>query len=259
MSDKLLTEAGWKAVLAKNPDKVKDNGLQKALARYEKWPEDATSERRDSLDQVIRLATELKKDKAVSAVPAVVKYLGDVATAAAKARAGIAKDLGKAGMKAVDVQFLVTRWDGVPLNGYVALVQFKTASGAVTLKKDIVGGSAEFRAVSLPPDGALRFMAASRQERELTIHALVPKYNLPGKGTMKFTARQKAGTPIKVRAKSLKEATEKASLKGTAGVEFKVIKVGGEKASESELKKAYEQEVEFEFQQGAPEFDMKQV
>jgi hypothetical protein len=80
MDPKLLTESGLKAVLSKN--KIKDNGLQKALAAYEKLGDDEYDDRLQQLAQVSKLATTLKKDKEVAANKQVVRYLEDLLAAA---------------------------------------------------------------------------------------------------------------------------------------------------------------------------------
>lgn len=80
MDSKFLTESGWKAVVLKF--KVKDNGLQKALAIYEKLPEDKLPERLKALVSVSQLAANLKKVKEVAALKDVTEYLDDVVGAA---------------------------------------------------------------------------------------------------------------------------------------------------------------------------------
>jgi hypothetical protein len=78
---KYLTESGWKAVVQKF--KVADNGLQKALAAYEKLAEDKHKERLDALDLVDTLGLKLKTllndgiktAKAQKALPEVTKNL----------------------------------------------------------------------------------------------------------------------------------------------------------------------------------------
>lgn len=73
---KELTEAGWKAMLQKS--KVKDSGLQKALAFYEKLPEEKLAERLKAIGAVTQLAANLQKNKEVAALKDVVAYLDDV-------------------------------------------------------------------------------------------------------------------------------------------------------------------------------------
>lgn len=73
---KVLSDAGWKDVVAKN--KVKDNGLQKALERLKRVPDDDHGEVEKILDELAKLIAQLKKDKAVAAIQAVVKYLAEM-------------------------------------------------------------------------------------------------------------------------------------------------------------------------------------
>jgi hypothetical protein len=47
---------------------------------------------------------------------------------------------------------------------------------------------------------------------------------------------------------------KKFGFKGSVGVEFKVVSVGGEATKESEYKDGYEQEVEWEIEAGFPTF-----
>ena len=67
---------GWKTVVAKF--KVKDNGLQKALAAYEGLDEDKFDERLKALVVVGQLADKLQKVKEVAAIRDVDKYLDGV-------------------------------------------------------------------------------------------------------------------------------------------------------------------------------------
>src|SRR5437867_4744930 len=89
MDPKLLTESGWKTTAQKF--KVKDNGLQRALASYENLEDDQHDERLSKIGSVSQLAGSLKKDKAVAANPAVVKYLADVLSAAEAKQQELAK------------------------------------------------------------------------------------------------------------------------------------------------------------------------
>ena len=89
MDPKLLTENGWKTVALKF--KVKDNGLQKALAVYEKLPDDKFDEQLKAVAAVSLLAGNLQKVKEVAANRDVDKYL-DAVLAAAKAAPGEIKN-----------------------------------------------------------------------------------------------------------------------------------------------------------------------
>ena len=71
MDAKLLTENNWKTTYAKF--KVKDNGLHRALAAYEKLPDDKYDDRLKGIASVSKFAGDLKKVKEVGALPLVVK------------------------------------------------------------------------------------------------------------------------------------------------------------------------------------------
>jgi uncharacterized protein YukE len=94
MNPKLLTESGLKAVLSKN--KIKDNGLQKALSAYEKLDDDAHDECLDQLAQIGKLATALKKVKEVAANKDVAGYLEDLLDAKDSDEKDVSKDKANA-------------------------------------------------------------------------------------------------------------------------------------------------------------------
>jgi hypothetical protein len=77
-TSKFLSDSGWKDIAAKNS--VKDNGLLKKLADYKRVGDDKHDEALKVLDEVIKLAEQLKKDKKTA--PAAGKYLDEVADAA---------------------------------------------------------------------------------------------------------------------------------------------------------------------------------
>src|SRR6266404_4174121 len=79
MDPKVLTESGWKAVAQKW--KIKDNGLQRALAAYEKLDEEAHAERLKAIGSINQLAGALEKKAEVAAIPIVANYLEDVGDA----------------------------------------------------------------------------------------------------------------------------------------------------------------------------------
>ena len=80
MDPKFLSENGWKAVSLKF--KVKDNGLQKALANYEDTDEQDLDGRLKCVATVSQLAGALKKGKDGPRAPEVAKYLANVTSAA---------------------------------------------------------------------------------------------------------------------------------------------------------------------------------
>src|SRR5205085_8310633 len=104
----------------------------------------------------------------------------------------------------------------------------------------------------LMPEGSFRFQAVSATSD--VSPSGVATYKLPASGLLKFSAVQKARPPLKVTAKTAEEATEKLGLKGTVGVEIKVVKLEGEVSKEDEKKKSQELSFEWEVTAGAPSF-----
>src|SRR5258708_7278139 len=76
MVSKSLTESGWKTIVQKW--KIKDNGLQRALAAYEDLDEEAYDNRLKAIASISQLASALKKAKDVAAAEAATDYLADV-------------------------------------------------------------------------------------------------------------------------------------------------------------------------------------
>ena len=76
IKSKFLGDAAWKDLAAKN--KVKDNGLLKALERLKRVDDDEHDEKASLLQEIAKLAMQLKKDRAVAALAPVAKYLAEV-------------------------------------------------------------------------------------------------------------------------------------------------------------------------------------
>ena len=87
-NSKFLGEAGWKDIAAKN--NVKDNGLLKKLADIKRVGDDKHDEALKLLDEALKLAGQLRKDKKTA--PAAGKYLDEVVAAAETA----VREVGKA-------------------------------------------------------------------------------------------------------------------------------------------------------------------
>ena len=102
MDQKLLTEAGWKSIAAKF--KVKDNGLLRALAIYEKLDEKDLNGRLKAVGPVSQLATGLKKVKEVAALEDVADYLAGVAAGAESEKTEINKAIAIAAKAAVEAK-----------------------------------------------------------------------------------------------------------------------------------------------------------
>lgn len=73
---KYLLEAGWKDLVAKN--KLKDNGLLRALERLKRVDDEAYDDQLEVLAGIAKLVAQLKKDKAVAAVKDAARYLAEV-------------------------------------------------------------------------------------------------------------------------------------------------------------------------------------
>jgi len=84
-----LDPKAWRAVSGKF--KIKDNGLEKALAAYEKLADDAHDECLKTIGTISQLANALKRAKDVSSAPEAAKYLAGLATAADKEKNDVAK------------------------------------------------------------------------------------------------------------------------------------------------------------------------
>jgi len=95
---KALSDSGWKDVSSKN--KIKDNGLLKLLADHKRIDEARHDEAIASLDQIVKLATQLKKTKEVAAASAAAKYVNELTQAAESDRSAIVKAKTEAEKKA---------------------------------------------------------------------------------------------------------------------------------------------------------------
>jgi hypothetical protein len=91
-NSKFLTDGGWKDVAAKN--NVKDNGLLKKLADFKRVDDDKHDDALKLLDEMLKLASQLKKDKKTP--PAAAKYLDELVSAAETAVRDVAKEKVKA-------------------------------------------------------------------------------------------------------------------------------------------------------------------
>jgi len=99
IKSKLINDGAWKEVLAKNKG-VKDNGLLKTLADIKKLGEEDHDDAQAILDQIQKLAGQLKKSKEIAAAPAVGKFLAELTSAADTAVRDVAKAKAEADKKA---------------------------------------------------------------------------------------------------------------------------------------------------------------
>jgi len=94
MAANFPSESAWKAVVQKH--RLKDNGLQKALAIYEKLDEEKHDERLKALDAARKLAGNLGKGKEVAANAEASKFLDQLASAAESTKKLVAGSAAKA-------------------------------------------------------------------------------------------------------------------------------------------------------------------
>lgn len=99
IKSKLINEGAWKDVLAKNKG-VKDNGLLKTLGDIKKLGEEDHDDAQAILEQIQKLAGQLKKSKEIAAAPAVSKFLAELTSAADTAGRDVAKAKAEADKKA---------------------------------------------------------------------------------------------------------------------------------------------------------------
>jgi hypothetical protein len=90
IKSKVLSDSAWKDVLSKNKA-VKDNGLLKTLGEIRKLGDDDHEVAQQILDQIQKLAGQLKKSKEIAAAPAVGKFLAELSGAADIAVRDVAK------------------------------------------------------------------------------------------------------------------------------------------------------------------------
>ena len=86
-NSKFLSDSGWKDIAAKN--NVKDNGLLKKLADFKRVGDDKHDDALKLLDDTLKLAGQLKKDK--NTPPVAGKYLDELTAAAQTAMREVAK------------------------------------------------------------------------------------------------------------------------------------------------------------------------
>jgi len=256
MSFKFLpAQDNWEKALA--AVKVKpDSALSKALDASFKLGADQPAKRLAVLPKIQKLASDFKKSKeVVAAGPNAVKLvqeLIDVIPVVRREREQEVKEFQSSGACDIDVQFVITDWNGKSFEYATGYVAFESP-GLPTIRKNskLSSNGMSINDVKLRPVGTVSLTVDPGSAA--SIEGTTEYSFKPGQKIMQFKAVQHVKTH-KTKAKSVKEATNKSGLKGTAGVEFKVVSVGGEVTKESEYKDGYEDEVEWEIEAGVPTF-----
>ena len=127
MENKALTESGRKAIAGKN--KIKDNGLQRALADYESTDEEDHAERLKGIARVNQLAAALQRSKDIAGNDAVTDYLDDVQDAADAEQRELAKAKQTAAKAEAEAKKQEKEEDAYEAKLMAALQKLKSSSG----------------------------------------------------------------------------------------------------------------------------------
>jgi hypothetical protein len=233
-----------------------DSALSKALTESWKLDADQPAKRLAMLPKILKLATDFKKSKEVAAAgpkaQKLVQELIDVIPVVRREREQEVKEFQKDKACEIDVQFKINDWNGKSFEYATGFVEFESPGMPVIRKNGKLSASGlTINNVTLRPKGMVSLMVDPGAAQSITGST---KYEFkPGQDMMQFVAIQHHKTH-KTKAKSMNEATNKSGLKGSVGVEFKVVSVGGEVTKESEYKNGYEDEVEWEIEAGVPTF-----
>lgn len=240
-----------------------DKALVKALEELFSFRrEDEYDKRLAMLPKILKLATDFKKSKeVVAAGPNAVKLIAEVIDLIPQERKTIEqakREFEQNAAQKIDVQIMVVDWNNKPLEDITCSAIFQSPGvPKVVSGGKLSGNGFDINDVRLRPTGTL------------SLDVITPSYSSikgvtdytfkPGKDVMKFKAVQ-VNKVVKVRAKKLEEATSKIGVKGSAGIAFSILTVGGEVTKESEYKKGFESEVEWEIEYGLPSFkEFKQL
>lgn len=238
--------------------KVKDPGLVKALQGIlsASLRDDEFEKRIVLATDIAKYATALSKSKGDAKLLQQLKDTAEVAEGIRKKVELEKREADKVGLHPMDVQIMISNWRNKPLGSdYAGYVEFRSPGMDVVKTADILSGNGmDIDNLRLRPSGTLYLMIRRRLENKEVYIDGATKYSFkPGDATMTFNAVQDVKT-FKVRAKTIEEVTKKIGVKGSVGLEFKVLKIGGEVTAENEYKTGFEQEVEWEVEAGVNSF-----
>jgi hypothetical protein len=240
-----------------------DKALSKALEElFELRREDQYDKRLEILPKILRLATDLKKSKEVIAAgPNAVKLFTELIDLVPQERKTIEKskrEFEENAAHKIDVQIMVVDWNNKPFEEMTCWAMFQSPGVPKVGSGGKLGANGfDINDVLLRPTGTLSLDVIT--PTYASIKGVTDYEFKPGKEIIKFKAVQ-VNKVVKVRAKTVQEATNKIGIKGSVGIEFSILKVGGEVTKESEYKKGFENEVEWEVEYGLPSFkEFKQI
>jgi len=144
--------------------------------------------------------------------------------------------LRKSGWKKATLMMTINDFKGRPMLGRKILVQSQAPDVVPQADaKDINGGSAIFSDFWIKPTGTLRVIAVSTGQPKEAPSGVI-HYTLPKNNVLKLAINQ-GFKEIEIAATSAAEAASKAGVKGTIGVDFKVVKTEGEVSGEVSRKR----------------------
>lgn len=241
-----------------------DGGIGAILKTFWNLREDQYEQKLVLLPKLVKLAAAFKKSKAVVATGVaaleMANKLIDVLPTVRKKVEQQKRELQAAAAKPVDVQLIMVDWNGGNFGyGTTAHVAFESPGvpRIAMMGKPSPAGVVGFDDVELRDSGTMSLMLTLSTGD--TIEGVTEYEVKSAKSVMKFKAIQHH-TRKKLRAKSIDEVKTKLGYKVNAGVDFKVLKAGGEVTRDNEYRSQWDDEVEWEVELGMPTFkDFKQI
>ena len=188
------------------------------------------------------------------------KYLDNVLKAATTERKKIETDMVAEGMQKVKtLEVFLNGWKdkGEPMENRKVLIIIEGQSTKKIEFKGTAGrGRVRFDDVELPPKGSIYVKAFASQGASDEAAGTLPRFDISKKQDVAFTATQGFSETKKIEADDAEQAARKLSLKGTAGIDFKLTdaitaKLGGE-ATHEETTTTTKKNVKREFQFTVP-------
>ena len=262
MSMTLMSSQAAKGWLDKA--KVKDPGLVKALDGIldPSLRDDEYEKRIAFYSDIIKYDTTLLKSPAVIALgPKVVQMFKDCLTVALNGRKKVEAqmhDAAKSEMFPVKVQIIVNNWNNKPFgDNYAGYVEFRSPGVDVVKTADVLTGNGlDINDLRLRPNGTLYLIIRRRMEnKDVYVEGTTPyKFDPAKPRTVMIFEGIQNNKVIKLRAKTTEEVSDKLGVKGSVGIEWKVLKINSEVTRETEYKRGFEQEVEWEVEYGIDSF-----
>lgn len=195
--------------LGDSPEKKK--ALDK-LNSIKTWPPDTST------------AAEMKKlyEEAVKAIPVLVIKVP---------KGEKEKILIRAGWKKVNIIVVARDFRGEPMKTHKMFAEFKAPGVAdQDFANNVNGGSVSWKSQWLQPNGTVRLMAVSTGRPDILPEGVI-SYKVPSSGPMTFEVEQ-SQKEVEITASSEDEAAQKVGAKGSAGIDWEILKIGGEVSTE---------------------------